>query len=134
MTKNRTSAEMLEALGRGVGGTVAPVQRGRRPAAPAAESEEGWLTAVLECARWCGWLAYHTRDSRRSTPGFPDLMLVRPPRAIAAELKTDRGLLTREQGDWLAGLAGCGLEVYVWRPVDWPDVRRLLDPRHSGPI
>jgi len=92
-------------------------------------SEEGLLRHVRECARAFGWLVYHTRDSRRSDAGFPDLVLVRPPRLIFAELKTEQGRLTAEQREWVAlldevwqaqrGTLSRAIEVYVWRPSDW---------------
>ena len=38
--------------------------------------ESDFQRAVIEMARLHGWLVYHTHDSRRSAPGFPDLVLV----------------------------------------------------------
>ena len=74
---------------------------------------------ILEAARALKWLAYHTFDARRSAPGFPDLVLVRPPRLIFAELKSSKGKLTVEQKEWLAVLALIpGVEVYIWKPED----------------
>ena len=40
-------------------------------------TEKKFQAAVLQIANMYGWLAYHTHDSRRSAPGFPDLVLVR---------------------------------------------------------
>jgi VRR-NUC domain len=94
---------------------------------PGALREKAFAQAVLDLARWCGWLCYHTFDSRRSVPGFPDLVLVRPPSVVVAELKTDRGRLTPVQRDWLEALTQCpGLEVYVWRPSDWEAIAARL--------
>lgn len=68
------------------------------------------------------WLAYHTHDSRRSQPGFPDLVLVSntQKRLIFAELKTERGRQSIEQKQWERHLreAGHG-EYYLWRPTHW---------------
>ena len=66
-----------------------------------------------------GWLVYHTYDARRSYAGFPDVILVRPPRLVVAELKSERGRLRSEQRVWLEALAACGIETHVWRPSDW---------------
>ena len=83
--------------------------------------------AVRELATLFGWLRYHTFDSRRSPRGFPDLVLVRPPRLIAAELKAENGRLTAKQAEWLDALGRCpGIETYVWRPQDLDHVASML--------
>lgn len=75
---------------------------------------------VRELALRLGWLIYHTYDSRRSYPGFPDLVLVKPPRVLFVELKREHGRLSRDQQRWLEALSACpGVETYVWRPRDW---------------
>ena len=84
-------------------------------------------TAVGELAALFGWLRYHTFDSHRSPCGFPDLVLVRPPRLIAAELKAENGRLTASQTEWLDALGRCpGIETYVWRPQDLDHVASML--------
>ena len=61
-------------------------------------TEEGkFQAAIIELATVCGWLAYHTHDSRRSTPGFPDLVLVRGGVLLFRELKTDTGKTSKAQ-------------------------------------
>jgi len=94
-------------------------------------SERDWQRTVLDLAKLQGWLAYHTRDSRGSEPGFPDWVLVRD-RVVFAELKRDAGKLTREQRHWLAQLAAAGAEAYVWRPRDWDEVKAALTWRVVG--
>ena len=105
-----------------------------RPAA-LPEAEAGFQAAVLELAAHHGWRRQHTRPARTRrgwrTPltgeaGFPDLVLVRPPRLILAECKTDRGQPSPEQRAWLEALTACGLEVYVWRPRDFDRIATLL--------
>jgi hypothetical protein len=66
--------------------------------------EKQFQTAVVDMARWLGWSVYHTHDSRRSEPGFPDLVLVSD-RVIFAELKTTTGVLAPAQRRWLERLA-----------------------------
>jgi hypothetical protein len=91
------------------------------------ESEATFQAAVIDLARHCGWRVYHTYDSRRSKAGWPDLALCKPPRLILAELKAETGRVRTEQREWLAALTRClGLEVYLWRPSDWPAVERAL--------
>lgn len=80
--------------------------------------------SVLHTAQVMGWLTYHTYDSRRSTPGFPDLVLLRPPRLLFAELKSARGQLSRHQVLWLSLLEAVpAVEVETWTPTDWDSGR-----------
>lgn len=82
------------------------------------EQLQNWITQL---AKLSGWRVYHTYDSRRSTPGFPDLTMVHAGkgRVIFAELKSTKGRVTKAQKEWLADLAATGQEVYIWRPTDW---------------
>lgn len=67
------------------------------------------------------WLAIH------SPKGFPDLCLVRPPRIIFAELKTEKGKVSDSQQVWIALLKQCpGVECYVWRPSDFDRIAEIL--------
>jgi hypothetical protein len=76
--------------------------------------------AIRELARIRGWMYFHPYDSRRSTPGFPDLILVHPRtgQLIAAELKSATGRLTDAQKQWIGALYRAGIDVRVWRPED----------------
>ena len=73
-----------------------------------------------------------TRDGRYITPvaadgkGFPDLLMVRGKRGVAAELKSEKGRLTQDQEHWLLALGAAGIEVYEWRPADWDEIERVL--------
>lgn len=90
-------------------------------------SEKEWQAQVVRLAELHGWWAYHPYDSRRSTPGWLDLTLIRPPRFVVAELKTEAGRVSRAQWTVIDLLAECpGVEVFVWRPSDWPEVERTL--------
>lgn len=96
------------------------------------QTEKQFQAAVVEYAELNGWFVYHTYDSRRSNPGFPDLTLVRDDRLIFAELKTERGRLTHAQMDWIGRLerveavpSSC-VAVYVWKPSDWGWIEGLL--------
>ena len=82
-------------------------------------SESQFQAAVVAMAKRQGWLCFHAHDSRRSEPGFPDLVLVRRSRLIFAELKSGSGRLTVEQAEWKQALERAGEVVYVWRPDDW---------------
>ncbi len=114
-------------------------------AAVAGAMRERHLQAHIEAAaRMLGWRLYHTRDSRGSAAGFPDLVLVRRGRLIFAELKAQRGKIDEAQRDWyrelrahqntlaewaMLRLGPCERQaeveyifgVYTWRPLDWLD-------------
>lgn len=89
-------------------------------------SEREFQRQVTALARLTGWACYHTYDSRRSHKGFPDLVLVKPPAILFAELKTDRGHVRPEQALWLDLLRACGLDARLWRPAMWPEIERTL--------
>ena len=92
-------------------------------------SEKHFQQQVLDLARLAGFLVYHTHDSRRSAPGFPDLVLVRPPAVLFAELKSEGGRLRPEQEAWLATLEDCpGVQARLWRPGDWLEIEETLKP------
>lgn len=92
-------------------------------------TEATLLEGVRRAARQLGWLVYHTWTSVHSAPGFPDLVLVRGPRVVFAELKGPKGKLTDKQQQWIDALRAAGQEVYVWRPVDLdgcPSIHEIL--------
>lgn len=92
-------------------------------------SEKEYQAHIVAAAQTLGWTIYHTYNSRRSTRGFPDLVLVRPPRVIFAEVKTLKGEVTPVQGYWRDDLEACpGVEYYLWRPKDWDSVVDALRP------
>lgn len=71
------------------------------------------------------------RSGRWSTPlqgdaGFPDVVLVRPPRVIFAELKAEKGRTSESQQTWLAALMECNVETYLWRPSDSDVISQVL--------
>ncbi len=105
------------------------------PSAARAMSEDDLLKSVKELATIFGWWFYHPRYSFGSSKGWPDVALIRPPRFILAELKTDKGKLTVQQAQVIELLKDCTenrdgcwspLEVYVWRPADLDAITRLL--------
>ena len=100
---------------------------GTRSGRPGAMSERQLSRAVVELATRLGWMVHTLSDSRslRSHhPGWPDLFMVRGVRALAVELKAERGRMREGQQGWLDALRGADIEVCVWRPADW----------HSGEV
>ena len=92
-------------------------------------SERQLQDAIIELAKLLGWRIAHfrpamTREGWRTAVqghvGFPDLVLLRPPRLVFAELKSKKGRVDFEQATWLNGLNEVkGVEQYCWRPADW---------------
>lgn len=105
------------------------------------QTEDEFKDAVVELAQRTGWLVMHTRPARTNkgwrTPlqgdrGFPDLVLVKRPRVIFAELKSQRGSLTIDERRWMDELYQVADEsngivtAVVWRPSDWDAIADLL--------
>jgi len=90
-------------------------------------TEAAWRDVVVQYARLRGWLCYWTWRSDHSPRGFPDLVLVRAGRLIAAELKSEAGRLRPEQEAWLRALRDVpAIQTAVWRPSQWEEVRDAL--------
>ena len=99
-------------------------------------TETTFLNWVVELAEAGGWLVYHTHDSRRSQPGFPDLTLAKNGRTIFAELKTEKGKVRPAQQVWLNELQkNEQLEVFLWRPSNIDEiVDKLMGHQNDGPL
>ena len=105
-------------------------------------TEAQWMAQVIELAELHSWRVMHVRPAiarqsarhgtkwvtATSVTGWVDLTLWHPTAGgvIFAELKTDRGRLTREQADVIDSLRGSGQEVHVWRPRDFDAVHERL--------
>jgi hypothetical protein len=126
-------------------------------------TEAAWQEQVVGAARVYGWRTFHAPDGGHAPTraggrrvasgqipegrGFPDLVLVRAPRIVVAELKAENGRMGPGQAEWLEAFAGVGsaiagavaaalsvsdlgdapsLEAFVWRPADWPEVQAVL--------
>jgi VRR-NUC domain. len=82
--------------------------------------------AIIEAAKRMNWLCYHVYDSRRSVPGFPDLVLLKGQRMMVLELKTDKGRVRPEQHVWLDAFVQAGITAKIIRPADLDDVLAQL--------
>lgn len=82
-------------------------------------TERRLLGLVVAACKTMGLYCYHTHDSRRSTAGFPDLVVVGVGGVLFRELKTRTGALRPEQNEVLYLLRKAGADADVWRPVDW---------------
>ncbi len=107
-----------------------------------ATSETAWQQQVVTGAETLGWHIFHDNATnrprkcrscgaytpgRRNVKGFPDLVMVKGPRLIVAELKDEYGVVSEEQQAWLDWFRAVpGVEVYTWRPRDSAEVTRVL--------
>lgn len=82
-------------------------------------NEREFQETVVGTCRTFGLLCYHTYDSRRSAPGFPDLVIVGKNRTLFVELKTDTTQLTLDQIMWRDRLLATGELWELWRPRMW---------------
>jgi hypothetical protein len=100
-------------------------------------TENDFGKQILELARLLGWKSAHFRPAQTAHgwrtavqgdgKGWPDWVLVRPPRIILAELKREQGKTSTEQDEWLALLRKCPtLEVYLWRPSELERIAEIL--------
>jgi hypothetical protein len=90
-------------------------------------TEKDFQRQVLDLAAIYRWASWHPFLSKWSARGFPDLVLVRPPRVVFAELKRHRARTTEAQREWLDLLEACpGVETYLWYPADFDEIVRVL--------
>jgi hypothetical protein len=80
--------------------------------------------SITDLCRYLALYVYHTRDSRGSARGFPDLVIVGPCGILWRELKSDTGTITPDQRAWGRAIDGAAGNWSVWRPSEW----------HSGRI
>jgi hypothetical protein len=120
--------------------TRAAVSRARLTVAQVADralTEADFLGQVIELAHLLGWRVAHFRPAWTGrgwrTPvqgdgaGFPDLLLVRRDRLIAAELKREvGGVVSEDQRRWLRDMDAAGLETAIWRPSDFAAITEAL--------
>lgn len=89
-------------------------------------SEKQFQAHLITYAKACGWKVYHTYDSRRCEPGFPDLVLVRE-RVLYRELKSEKGRLTSTQKEWGDVLTAAGADFKVWKPSMIKEIYKELN-------
>jgi len=91
------------------------------------QPEDDFQQGRIDLARSVGWRAYHTRDSRRSEPGFPDLIMVRNHCMIVAECKTDTGQCTDDQANWLEAFDKIKvMRTQLWRPKNQQQIDEMI--------
>lgn len=80
-------------------------------------TENELQAAVIDLCKLYGIAYYHTHNSRRSVPGWPDLALCGRV-LILRELKTDTGRITAAQRAWGDRLRRARQSWDIWRPED----------------
>lgn len=81
-------------------------------------TEKQWQEQIRGLLKLQGYRCYHTHDSRRSEPGYPDIVAINPRTRdiFVAELKTERGIATPRQIEWLNWFELADICAYIWRP------------------
>ena len=88
-------------------------------------TEKQFQSHLVKYAKNRGWQVYHTYDSRKSTPGFPDLVLVREC-ILYRELKSEKGRMTQAQKIWGETLTQAGADFAVWKPSQIKEIYKEL--------
>ncbi len=89
--------------------------------------EKEFQQMIVDLARYTGWRYFHAWNSMHSAAGWPDLALAKDGRLLFIEVKSARGKVSPAQQEWLAALRLVpGVEVYVWRPAQWPEIEQTL--------
>jgi hypothetical protein len=90
--------------------------------------ENCFAAQIVELAKLNNWLVDATPTWRptATTAGVPDLRLVGRGQMIWAEVKREKGRLSRAQEIWCWELSRAGATWRIWRPSDWPEIKRTL--------
>lgn len=92
-----------------------------------AKSEAGFQATFDRMAALFHWRTYHTRDSRGSAEGFPDVLAIhRDGRMFVAELKSLTGRETPVQQAWREAFLRAGVSAYLWDAGCWDEIERVL--------
>ena len=108
-------------------------------------TEQQFTNELLKWLKQYHWRAFHVRNSGaggmtqvQGDKGFPDVLAIRPPRILVAELKvgkpgTLKGDPTPEQRAWLEAFEHVQIswkwqpiETYVWYPQMFPAILEIL--------
>jgi len=82
-------------------------------------TEKQFEAQIKDLAKIFRWKYYHTWRSIHSPAGFPDCVMVRGDRVVIAELKSEKGVVSEKQQEWLDALKEVPyLEVFLWRAGD----------------
>jgi hypothetical protein len=98
--------------------------------------ERDFATQVEHLLDLFGWTWKHDEPALRQSGtwatafrgarGFPDYVATRDGRLVFAEIKNERGRISKAQADWLDVLRLTAAEVYLWRPEDLQAIKDVL--------
>ena len=88
-------------------------------------SEADWTFFLVLYAEKHRWKVVHFPDSIKilGSAGAPDLLMMRGDKTITAELKTEKGQLSRFQKMWKNSNP---MNYQVWRPSEWEWIKYEL--------
>jgi hypothetical protein len=90
-------------------------------------SEKDYQQQIVDLARLQGWRVFHCFDSRRSEPGFPDLILVRGITMLCMEVKREDAKMDTAQQVWLDLLQQVRtVSAVMVKPSQWGIVAETL--------
>ena len=98
------------------------------PADPSRWSEAQFQARIIYEAHLAGWWVYHTYDSRKSQPGWPDLHMYHAEtgRKLIVECKVNNAYPTFTQKKVHELMKACGDEVLIWRPQNIDYILKTL--------
>ena len=99
------------------------------------ELEDGFQKAIIELFELHGWRVYHVARVKghlrsKTGVGFLDLCMARKHQIIFAELKSETGVVSDDQHEWIDVLETVSkhsnmVNVFVWRPEHWSAIERI---------
>jgi hypothetical protein len=102
----------------------------RKPTEILAESlpESAFQQQVVDIATRLGYKHFHVHNSRRSDPGWPDIVFAHDGkcRLVFVEFKIEGGKVTPEQTAWHDTLAKCDMEIYLVYPRHLDEIIEIL--------
>ena len=98
-------------------------KRKRNPKPPTSMTEAELMRLIIEAAEKLGYpCIHHETDSRKSSPGLPDLEIVGYGKQYRFEVKGDRGETRPPQRQWIRELQNAGVDARFVYPEDLDDV------------
>jgi hypothetical protein len=84
--------------------------------------ERDYQAIIVQAARYAGWRVFWTWNSMHSPKGWVDLFMLKGGKALAYEVKTEKGRIRPEQLECLALLQAAGIPARIVRPADFDEV------------